>query len=58
LGAKWRTGSAATDPRVKSFLGLDPDQHLIALVYIGYPQVNKVPVQRPSFIDRTAWMED
>ena len=37
LGAKWRTGSPAAEPRVKEFLGLHPDQELIAFVYIGFP---------------------
>ncbi len=57
LGAMWRTGSAATDPAVKQFLGLDPEQHLIGFVYVGYPQEVLTPHARPSFEDRTVWME-
>ncbi len=56
LGAMWRTGSAATDPAVKQFLGLDPEQHLIGFVYIGYPLEALTPHVRPSFEDRTVWM--
>lgn len=56
LGAMWRTGPAALDPEVKVFLGLAPDQHLIGFLYIGYPEGEHSPVERPSFADRTTWM--
>lgn len=56
LGAIWRTGPAAADPAVKEFLGLEPDQNLIAFVYIGYPEAESSPAARPSFDDRTVWM--
>lgn len=58
LAAKWRTGSLATDPAVKQFLGLEPDQHLIAFLYIGYPESEPAPVERPAFEDRTVWVRD
>ena len=57
LAAKWRTGDAARDPKVKQFLGFEPDQHLIAFLYIGYPEFEPEPVQRPSYDDRTVWMD-
>jgi nitroreductase len=57
LGAIWRTGDWARDPRVKQFLGFAPDQHLIGFLYIGYPQTRPEPPQRPSFEDRTVWMD-
>jgi len=57
LGAKWRTGSPATDPNVKQFLGFDPDQHLGGFLYIGYPEFDPEPKKRPSFEDRTIWMD-
>jgi len=57
LGAKWRTGSPARDPRVKEFLGFEPDQHLISFIYIGYPEFEPEPKERPSFEDRTVWMD-
>jgi len=56
LGAIWRTGGAAYDERVKAFLGLDADQALIALIYIGYPQAARAPLERGSYEDRTVWM--
>lgn len=56
LAAKWRTGTPARAPRVKTFLGLDADQPLIAFVYLGYPAKQPLPVSRPSFEDRTTWL--
>jgi nitroreductase len=57
LGAKWRTGDWARDPKVKEFLGFEPDQHIIAFIYIGYPEFIVEQPPRPSFEDRTTWME-
>ena len=56
LGAMWRTGSAATDPEIKAFLGFAPEQHLISFIYIGYPDGEYKFPERPSFEDRTVWM--
>jgi nitroreductase len=57
LAAMWRTGPAAYDPQVKVFLGFAPDQHLIGFLYIGYPEGERVVPERPSYEDRTTWME-
>ena len=57
MGGHWRTGDAARDPDIKNFLGFSTEQHLIAFLYIGYPEVYMPPAQRPGFQDRTTWME-
>ncbi len=57
LGAKWRTGEWAEDVKVKEFLGFQADQHLIAFIYIGYPEFVEEHPPRPSFEERTVWME-
>jgi len=57
LGAKWRTGEWARDAKVKEFLGFDQDQYLVAFLYIGYPEFIAEYPPRPSFEDRTVWME-
>jgi nitroreductase len=57
LGAKWRTGEWARDPKVKGFLGFEADQHIIAFIYVGYPEFIAEATPRPSFRDRTVWME-
>ncbi len=56
LGAIWRTGDTARDPKIKEFLGFAPDQHLIGFLYIGYPETPPVKPERPSFEDRTVWL--
>lgn len=57
IGGMWRTGPAASDPNVKSFLGFSPQQHLIAFIYLGYPVEQPEQPPRPSFTDRVVWME-
>jgi nitroreductase len=57
LGAKWKTGEWADDPKVKEFLGFAPDQHLLAFIYVGYPEVPSEPKQRPNFEDRVIWID-
>lgn len=57
LGAKWRTGEWARDAMVKEFLGFEADQHLIAFLYIGYPEFVPEALPRPSFQDRTVWVD-
>jgi nitroreductase len=58
LGAIWRSGAAISDPNVKVFLGLQAAQPLIGILYIGYPAPGfPIITERPSFEDRTIWME-
>lgn len=57
LGAKWRTGEWALDPMVKEFLGFGTDQHIVGFIYVGYPEFIAEHAARPSFEDRTVWME-
>src|SRR5512136_215095 len=57
LAAMWRTGPSATDPAIKHFFGWEADQHLIGFVYVGYPVETSTPYGRPSFEDRTSWLE-
>lgn len=57
LGAKWRTGEWALDANVKEFLGFGSDQHIVGFIYVGYPEFVAEPAARPSFEDRTVWMQ-
>lgn len=34
-GAMWKTGGAAYDANVKAMLGLAPEDHIVALLYLG-----------------------
>jgi nitroreductase len=58
LAAQWRTGPAATDPEVKALVGLAPDQHLIAFVYVGWCLVEPQGYPRPPASERTVWIND
>jgi nitroreductase len=57
LGAKWRTGEWARDPMIKEFLGFESDQHIIGFIYVGFPEFESEPVPRPSFEERTVWVD-
>jgi len=57
LAAMWRTGPSATDPAIKHYFGWEADQYLIGFVYIGYPIETPAPQERPSFEDRTTWLD-
>jgi nitroreductase len=58
LGAIWRTGEWARDSKVKEFFGFSEDQYIAGFIYIGYPEVVIEPTVKPSFVDRTVWMEN
>jgi len=56
LACMWRTGDAAYDPRVKQWLGLAPDDHIVSFLYVGFPAIphlERVPV---SFKEKTTWL--
>lgn len=56
LACMWRTGDAAYDPRVKQWLGLAPDEHIVSFLYVGFPAIphlERVPV---SFKEKTTWL--
>jgi nitroreductase len=57
LAVQWRTGEWARDPKVKEHFGLSIDQHILSFLYIGYPEFIAEHPPRPSFEDRTVWME-
>ncbi len=57
LGAIWRTGDWSRDEKVKVFFGFEADQHIVGLIYIGYPEAEGESAPRPSYEDRTVWME-
>ena len=57
LGAIWRTGEWTRDTNVKKFFGLSEDQTISGFIYAGYPEIAAEVLARPSFEDRTTWME-
>lgn len=57
LGAIWRTGAPAYDPRVVASLGLPPQAKIVAFIYLGTPAAEakrKDPSETPAAV---AWGE-
>jgi nitroreductase len=55
-GAMWKTGGAAYDPSVKALLGLAPEDHIAALLYLGTTTVPGPLVEAPTD-GVVRWME-
>jgi nitroreductase len=49
--AVWKTGDAAYDPAVKQALGLDPEDAIVAFLYIGTAKTVPVAPKMPEFAD-------
>lgn len=56
LGAMWRTGRAAFSPAVKRFLGLPEAAHIVAFVYLGYPDLPSLPERERDASPHTTWL--
>ena len=56
LASMWRTGSAAYDPQVKKWLGLAPDEHIVAFVYLGFPAISRLERIPTHFDKKTTWL--
>ena len=54
-GAMWKTGAAAYDPAVNTALGLDPDDQVIAFLYVGAPDA-RGPVKQSTLDGVVNWM--
>lgn len=55
LATIWKTGDPAYDPAVKAFLGLTPAAHIIAFVYVGYPEASPVRARHTHHAALTEW---
>src|SRR6266567_4707283 len=56
LACMWRTGDAAYDARVKRWLGLEPEDAIVAFVYVGFPAIPKLERYPTSFAQKTTWL--
>jgi nitroreductase len=54
-GAMWKTGGAAYDDQVKAMLGLEPQDHIVALLYLGKADV-KGPVPEVPLEQLVTWL--
>jgi nitroreductase len=55
LACMWRTGDAAYDPHVKQWLGLESGEHIIAFLYVGYPDIPRLERIPISYKHKTTW---
>lgn len=56
LACMWRTGDAAYDRRVKDWLGLTPEEHIVSFLYVGFPAIphlERVPI---PYEEKTTWL--
>ena len=55
LGAIWRTGPVAYHGHMRAFFGLDEGDHIVAYVYLGYPDMGERPRRREAVAEKTVW---
>lgn len=56
LAAMWRTGDAAFDPHVKAWLGLEPEEHIVSFLYLGFPTIPHLERHPIPFEEKTTWL--
>jgi len=56
LGAMLRTGAASYHPAARKRLGLDDDEIVIGMVYLGYPAADREKTERAPASDKTRWL--
>ena len=56
LACMWRTGDAAYDPRIKQWLGLVPEDHIVSFLYVGFPAIPRLERKPISFEEKTTWL--
>lgn len=56
LGAMIRTGRAREYAEVEEFFGIDPDEYIAGMIYVGYPEGDDRPMtRRTPAADLTEW---
>lgn len=55
LAAQWRTGSAASAPETKEWLGVPETTSIVSLVYLGYADMQPKDRRRSDPKEMTAW---
>lgn len=57
LGAMWRTGTLAYHEHMREFFGLEEGDHIVAYLYIGYPDLSETRRRREPVERMTVWRE-
>ena len=57
LAAIWRTGEGVLDAGVKAHFGLQPEDEIAGVLYLGYPDetLGAMPEQRRDYLPATEW---
>nr|WP_148505344.1 nitroreductase [Paenibacillus beijingensis] len=58
LGAVWRSGDPMYHPRMKEAFGLEEQEELVGLIYIGYPDMEPLRSKRTDAKLKTVWLEE
>lgn len=56
LATIWRTGDAAYNDKVKAWLGLQPQDQIVGIVYVGYAAIPVSEREGRTFADKTKWL--
>jgi nitroreductase len=57
FGAMWRTGAMVRHPDIKAFLGLEPSDRIVAVVYLGRAAPNSPPPRARNVDAVFRWLE-
>lgn len=56
LAAMWRTGDGVYDLNIKKWLGLVPEDHIVAFLYLGYPAIEGQERRPQTIENKTTWL--
>jgi nitroreductase len=58
IGVLWSTGGAVLQPAMKEYLGLDTEDLMIGLLYMGYTDEPATPGRRTPIEAKTKWINN
>jgi len=58
IGVLWSTGGAVLQPAMKDYLGLDEEDLVIGLLYMGYTDEPATPGRRSPIEAKTKWIDN
>jgi len=58
IGVLWSTGGAVLQPAMKEYLGLDEEDLMIGLLYMGYTDEPATPGRRTPIEAKTKWINN
>ena len=55
LASMWRTGALGYHEHMRDFFGLREGDHIVAYLYVGYPDMGERPRRRQPASEKTVW---